>query len=107
MKRRSFIGRLAGVLAAAAGAVFGVSYLKQFSPKSIGGAETDAENIRVTGSNGSEVKLGSRIGFENVNFPFTGTIKYISWNKMRTATFEVSLEIEILEPGNWVIEIQN
>lgn len=36
MKRRSFIGRLAGVLAAAAGAVFGVSYLKQFSPKSIG-----------------------------------------------------------------------
>jgi len=36
MKRRSFIGKLAASLAAFAGALFGVSYLRQFSPKAIG-----------------------------------------------------------------------
>lgn len=36
MKRRPFIGKLAAGLASVAGVVFGISYLKQFSPKSIG-----------------------------------------------------------------------
>jgi cytochrome b6-f complex iron-sulfur subunit len=36
MKRRSFIGKLAASLAAFAGVLFGISYLRQFSPKSIG-----------------------------------------------------------------------
>ena len=78
-----------------------------FQPKSIDGAETGAGNMRVTGNNGSEISLGSKIGYENVSFPFKGTIKYMTWNKMRTAQFEVFLEIEVLESGNWVIEIQN
>jgi len=36
MKRRSFLRKLAAYLAAVAGALFGISYLRQFSPKSIG-----------------------------------------------------------------------
>ena len=78
-----------------------------FSPTSIGGAASQNDNIRVTGSNGSETNLSSKIGFENVTFPFTGSIKYNTWNKLRTSKFEVFLEIEVLEPGNWIIEIQN
>lgn len=36
MKRRSFIGKLAAYSAAFAGTIFGISYLRQFSPKAIG-----------------------------------------------------------------------
>jgi hypothetical protein len=78
-----------------------------FYPKSMGGVETIPENMRVTGTNGSEIHLTSKIGYENVTFPFTGSIKYITWNKLRTAKFEVILEIEIFEPGYWIVEIQN
>jgi hypothetical protein len=77
-----------------------------FSALSEGG-KTNVENIRVTGSTGNKVKIGSSFGFEDVNFPFTGIIKYSTWNKVQKAHFEVFLEIEIFKPGNWIIEIQN
>lgn len=78
-----------------------------FSPKSVGGAESENEDIRVTGSNGTETTLNSRIGFENITFPFYGSIRYKAWNQWHTSKSDVFLEIEILEPGNWIVEIQN
>ena len=78
-----------------------------FVPKSVGGGDTEIENFRVIGSSGSEISINSRIGYENVTFPFRGTAKYYTWNKLRTSRFEVFLEIEVIEPGNWIIEIQN
>lgn len=78
-----------------------------FQPKSVGGADTEHEDLRITGSNGTETTLNYKVGYENVTFPFKGTVRYITWNKLRTSKFEVFLEIEILEPGNWMIEIQN
>ena len=77
-----------------------------FSPTSVGNVDSQNENMRVTGSNGTEITLGSKIGFENVSFPFSGSIRYMTWNQMHTSKFEVFVEIEILEPGNWVVEIQ-
>jgi len=78
-----------------------------FVPKSVGGADTEIEDFRVIGSSGIETQGNSRIGYEDIIFPFKGTVKYYTWNKMRTSRFEVYLEIEILEPGNWIVEIQN
>jgi hypothetical protein len=78
-----------------------------FQPRSVGGADTDLEDFRVIGSSGKETIINSKIGYENVSFPFNGTVKYRTWNKLRTAKFEVFLEIEIMEPGNWIIEMQN
>jgi hypothetical protein len=78
-----------------------------FYPKSIGGADSENEDIRVSGNSGTETSLSSKIGFESVTFPFKGSIRYKTWNKLHTTKFEVYLEIEVLEPGNWIIEIQN
>lgn len=78
-----------------------------FLPKSLGGVSTQLEDMRVSGSSGTETSHSPKIGYENVSFPFKGSIKYYSWNKLRTSRFEVFIEIEILEPGNWIVEIQN
>ena len=78
-----------------------------FFPNSLGGVASDFQDVQITGSTGSEINLNPRIGYENVVFPFKGSIKYKTWNKLRTAQFEILLEIEISEPGNWVVEIQN
>jgi hypothetical protein len=78
-----------------------------FYPNSTGGISTDFADIRLSGNTGTEIFMKPKLGFENVQFPFTGTIRYSSWNKMRTMQYEVYCEIEIYQPGNWVVEIQN
>lgn len=78
-----------------------------FYPNSLGGVSTDFEDFQLAGSSGSEIRQSPKIGFENVVFPFKGSIRYKSWNKLRTTQFEILMEIEISEPGNWVVEIQN
>jgi hypothetical protein len=53
------------------------------------------------------VLFNPKIGFEDVVFPFTGSIRYRAWNKLRTQQFEIFVEIEISEPGSWIVEMQN
>lgn len=78
-----------------------------FYPNSTGGVSSDLSDIQLSGSNGSEINQSQKIGYENVAFPFKGSIRYKSWNKLRTTQFEIFLEIEITQSGNWVVEIQN
>ena len=78
-----------------------------FYPNSMGGVASDFEDFQLSGSSGSEVNLNPKIGYESVKFPFKGSIRYKAWNKLRTTQFEILFEIEISEPGNWVVEIQN
>lgn len=78
-----------------------------FFPNSTAGISTDFSDIRLSCNNGTEVFLKPKLGFENVQFPFTGSIRYAAWNKMRTMQYEVYCEIEIYKPGNWVVEMQN
>lgn len=78
-----------------------------FYPNSLGGVASDFQDVQINGSTGSEINLNPKLGYENVVFPFKGSIRFKTWNKLRTAQFEVLLEIEISQPGNWVVEIQN
>jgi len=78
-----------------------------FYPNATAGLSTDFADIRLSGNSGTEIFMKPKLGFENVQFPFTGTIRYSAWNKMRTMQYEVYCEIEIYQPGNWVVEIQN
>jgi hypothetical protein len=77
-----------------------------FYPNSTGGVAS-LESIQLSGNSGKEVIFSPKYGYEDVNFPFLGSIKYMAWNKLRTAQFLILLEIEIYQPGNWVVEIQN
>jgi hypothetical protein len=78
-----------------------------FYPNALGGVANNPEDIQVTGNSGSSVSLRPKIGYQDVTFPFTGSIKYKAWNKLRTTQFEILLEIEIFQPGSWIVELQN
>lgn len=78
-----------------------------FYPNSMGGVTTDFQDMQLSGSSGRESKFSPKYGYEDVTFPFKGSIRYKAWNKLRTTQYEILVEIEISETGNWVVEIQN
>ncbi|MFA5814225.1 MAG: hypothetical protein WC865_01200 [Bacteroidales bacterium] len=85
----------------------GVENQVWFYPNSMGGVSTDFQDMQLSGSSGRETKFSPKFGFEDVMFPFKGSIRYKAWNKLRTTQFEILVEIEISEAGNWIVEIQN
>ena len=78
-----------------------------FYPKSDGGVISGFQDFLLSTSSGKEIIDIQKIGYEEVTFPFKGSVKYKAWNKLRTVEQEILLEIEITKPGNWVVEIQN
>jgi len=78
-----------------------------FRPRSDGGVISGFQEFNMYASSGREIIHSPMIGYEDVTFPFKGSVKYKAWNKMRTTEYEIVLEIEITQPGNWVVEIQN
>jgi hypothetical protein len=78
-----------------------------FTPNSMGGVTTDYLEFQLSGSSGREININPRLGYEDVKFPFKGSIRYKAWNKLRTTLFDILVEVEITEPGIWVVEIQN
>ena len=78
-----------------------------FYPNSMGGVSTDFQDMQLSGTSGRESKFSPKYGFEDVTFPFKGSIRCKAWNKLRTTQYEILVEVEITEKGNWIIEIQN
>lgn len=78
-----------------------------FYPNSDGGVISGLQDFFLSGSSGKEIFNSPKIGYEDVTFPFKGSARYKAWNKFRTTENELYLEIEITQPGNWVVEIQN
>lgn len=78
-----------------------------FYPKSDGGVISGIQDFLMSASGGKEIIDIQKIGYEEVTFPFKGSIKYKAWNKLRTVEQEIFLEIEIEKSGNWMVEIQN
>lgn len=44
---------------------------------------------------------------DNVHYPVTLTVSYQIPNKMNTMLIDTYVQIEIIEPGNWVVELSN
>ncbi|MFA6126793.1 MAG: hypothetical protein WC699_05775 [Bacteroidales bacterium] len=78
-----------------------------FYPNSTGGIATNDMDFILTGSSGNERNYNPKFAYQEVVFPFKGSIKYQAWNKLRTAQMEIFFEFVISEPGNWIVEIQN
>jgi hypothetical protein len=66
---------------------------------------TSIEDFSLAYDSGSEYRNGNSYGVENVKFPLTVKIKYHSWNKLRTAQYNVIFEFMIIQPGNWDVVI--
>ncbi|MBC8319441.1 MAG: hypothetical protein H8E34_01830 [Bacteroidetes bacterium] len=65
------------------------------------------ENLRIFSSNGSYQNIGQKIVFDNIFFPATFKITYVTWNKLHTAKHEVIFEFEIYEQGDWLLKLTN
>lgn len=66
----------------------------------------DVSNLQITGSSGIESEfLNSQMEFRNCEFPFKLRVSFNKWSKLRTVRVDTSIDLEITEPGVWIIEI--
>ena len=69
------------------------------------GTRMGVNNLRLLYDSGNDIYLGSIFGYENVEFPFKGSIKFSAPNKLNTQIYEYILEFEIVKPGTWDVNI--
>jgi hypothetical protein len=67
----------------------------------------EIENFSMVASSGTSTTLGAASGYENITFPVTVKLNYLTWNSMKTARIYVIFEFEIFEPGDWVVDVHN
>lgn len=58
-------------------------------------------------SGGTAISMGQEQGFDHIQFPFNCKVTYTSSNSFRTASFEIIFEIQINEPGQWMVTLYN
>ena len=71
------------------------------------GSRNGIRNLTMTGFSGTRIVDSYYEGYENVQFPFRCIVKYVTYNRFRTASYEARYEITIFEPGSWEIGLYN
>jgi hypothetical protein len=71
------------------------------------GNNTETSNLNLYTTSGNSFSVGSKIGYENIDFPCTLKLSYTSPNKLKTAFISVEFEIVIKDPGSWEVTINN
>ena len=62
----------------------------------------------ITGSMGNKVEYQGYTVFENINtFPFSCEMRYSVPSKLGSVSVPVEFFFEIIEPGDWMVEIQH
>jgi len=75
-----------------------------FKPVSSG--SLDISNLQITGSSGYETEfMNSQMEFRNCEYPFKLRITFNKWSKLKTVRVDASIELVILHPGVWMIDI--
>lgn len=62
-------------------------------------------NLMTSGSSGSESLTNDMVGYENIDFPFEGRLKFTAPNAFNTALLDCELRFLINEPGAWTLTI--
>lgn len=68
---------------------------------------TEIENLMLTASSGTDAKSGSLVGFDNITFPVTITVRYDTYNKLKTVKYNAYIEFTIYEEGDWEVRLTN
>ncbi len=63
------------------------------------------EDMQLIGSSGNHLATQNFIGFENLVYPFEGTVRFKASNQMGTATYDREVRFVVIEPGRWVLRI--
>ncbi len=58
-------------------------------------------------SSGTLLNIGQNQGFDNIQFPFNCKVTYNTLNSFRSASSGIIFEIQINEPGQWMITLFN
>jgi len=58
-------------------------------------------------SGGNLINIGQEQGFDNISFPFNCKVSYSSLNSFRTSSTNIIFEIQINEPGQWLVTLYN
>lgn len=64
-------------------------------------------NLMFAPSNGTQIMVGNKTSFDDIAFPFMCKINYNTPNPLQTAVYEVVFEIQINEPGEWLVTLFN
>ena len=69
-------------------------------------------NVSITGlsfaeTDGSPLSMGQQKGFDNIRFPFSCKVSYTSLNSFQSASYGNIFEIQITEPGQWMVTLYN
>lgn len=74
--------------------------------KAIDAGSLDVTNLQIIGSSGTETEfLNSQMEFRNCEYPFKLRVTFNKWSKLKTMRVNTSIELEILKPGVWIIEV--
>ncbi len=74
--------------------------------------QNGANNRSISGlsfveSSGTLLNIGQDQGFDNVKFPFNCKVTYSTLNSFRSANNDITFEIQINEPGQWMVTLFN
>jgi hypothetical protein len=69
------------------------------------GNNAETSNLNLFSTSGNSFSVGSKIGYENTEFPCTLKLSYTCPNKIKTSFISVEFEIVIKEPGSWEVTI--
>jgi hypothetical protein len=68
-------------------------------------ASGEISELMLQGSSGSENRSSSFNGFENIGFPFHGSVRFYAPNNFYSATLTCELRLTINKPGAWIVTI--
>ncbi|MFD2248134.1 hypothetical protein [Pontibacter ruber] len=63
------------------------------------------DDLQLLGNSGSPVTAGSYMGFDQINLPFEGTVRFKAPNKLNTVVYDREVRFAVNEPGYWVLKI--
>lgn len=69
------------------------------------GGEIGVQNLMLFGDTGTIQTRSNFVGFESVEFPFSGKVVFNAQNAWHSATMRCEIRFEIHEPGSWEIYI--
>lgn len=72
-----------------------------------GGNNRSISGLTFAESSGTLINLGQDQGFDNVQFPFNCKVSYSTLNSFRSANIDVVFDIQVNEPGQWMITLFN
>ena len=77
--------------------------------KQLGIDSREIENLTVASTSGNVYNNGNinGIGIENIKYPVDVVVKYLTWNKLHSAQYDVIFEFTVNDPGLWEVIIHN